>query len=198
MHPPCYPVGAYYYYHTESNKTYQETVIDAVAYERSIGIPVATLQVSAGLLPYIRISEALSSSFSLCFAAQSENSLILTGISKVLITAYLPGSRSQMYFLVVWIHLGCVTAYGLFRNQASAQVRYEMSPSLIRQVPAPLVLHNRMFDWPSAYSDNYTFEVALTQDMALPVDVRTKMLRVDSDAVTLNVAVSQHVKSVRL
>lgn len=38
--------GAYYYYATEPNKTYQQTVIDAVAYERSIGIPVATLQVS--------------------------------------------------------------------------------------------------------------------------------------------------------
>ena len=41
------------------------------------------------------------------------------------------------------------------------------------QVPAPLVLHNRMFDWPSAYSGNYSFEVALTQDMSMPVDVRS-------------------------
>lgn len=37
--------GDYYYYAHEPNKTYQQTVIDAVAYERSIGIPIATLQV---------------------------------------------------------------------------------------------------------------------------------------------------------
>lgn len=48
--------------------------------------------------------------------------------------------------------------------------------ALLLQVPAPLVLHSRMFDWPSAYSMNYSFEVALTQDMSMPVDVRSDRL----------------------
>lgn len=33
-----------------------------------------------------------------------------------------------------------------------------------------------MFDWPSAYSGNYSFEVAITEDMAMPVDVCTSFL----------------------
>ena len=36
--------GAYYYYHHEENKTYQETVIDAVASVKAQGVPVQTLQ----------------------------------------------------------------------------------------------------------------------------------------------------------
>ena len=36
--------GAFYYYHSEHNKTYQETMVESVAYSQSLGLPLGSLQ----------------------------------------------------------------------------------------------------------------------------------------------------------
>ena len=34
-----FPTGAYYYYVTEQNKTYEETILDVQQYAQNMGIP---------------------------------------------------------------------------------------------------------------------------------------------------------------